>query len=212
MSGMPDIGLIIAVKGLPSAKSRLSTIFGDPTREQVVLAMLVDTITAASAVPAVASITVVTPDRAAAAAARDLGATPMADPTPPGHPDPLNNAVRAAAGAVGARTPNLAVLQGDLPALRTVELTEALTAARCHRRSFVADRHGSGTAALVALGVELDPRFGPDSAARHRRSGAAELLGAWPGLRCDIDTPADLAEARALGVGAATIRAIAGSD
>ena len=30
----------------------------------------------------------------------------------------------------------------------------------------------------------------------------------WPGLRCDVDTPADLAVARRLGVGAATARAI----
>ena len=38
----------------------------------------------------------------------------------------------------------------------------------------------------------------------------SELTGPWPGLRCDIDTPADLAVARRLGVGAATARAIAG--
>ena len=32
--------------------------------------------------------------------------------------------------------------------------------------------------------------------------------GAWPGLRCDIDTPDDLMVARRLGVGAATTQAI----
>jgi 2-phospho-L-lactate/phosphoenolpyruvate guanylyltransferase len=101
------------------------------------------------------------------------------------------------------------VLQGDLPALQTQELSEAIAAARHHRRSFVADRLGTGTAALFALGAALDPQFGPDSSARHRRSGAIELTGAWPGLRCDVDTPADLAAARRLGVGAATARAIA---
>jgi 2-phospho-L-lactate guanylyltransferase len=37
----------------------------------------------------------------------------------------------------------------------------------------------------------------------HLRSGAVELPGA-PGLRLDVDTPADLAEALLLGVGAAT--------
>ncbi|MGZ4583781.1 MAG: 2-phospho-L-lactate guanylyltransferase, partial [Mycobacterium sp.] len=51
--------------------------------------------------------------------------------------------------------------------------------------------------------------FGSDSSARHRRSGAIELTGAWPGLRCDVDTPDDLAAARRLGVGAATARALA---
>ena len=38
---------------------------------------------------------------------------------------------------------------------------------------------------------------------------AVELTGAWPGLRCDIDTIEDLEAARLLGVGAATTRAIA---
>jgi 2-phospho-L-lactate guanylyltransferase len=50
--------------------------------------------------------------------------------------------------------------------------------------------------------------FGVDSAGRHRDSGAVELVGTWPGLRCDIDTPDDLAEARTLGVGAATAAAV----
>jgi 2-phospho-L-lactate/phosphoenolpyruvate guanylyltransferase len=95
-----------------------------------------------------------------------------------------------------------------LPALRSVELAEAIGAARAHPRSFVTDRHGTGTAALFSFGVALDPRFGTDSAQRHRRSGAVELTGSWPGLRSDIDTPDDLDFARKLGVGPATARAI----
>ncbi len=104
---------------------------------------------------------------------------------------------------------NVVVLQGDLPALQTQELAEAIAAARHHKRSFVADRLGTGTSALFAFGTTLDPQFGPDSAARHRHSGAIELTGAWPGLRCDVDTPADMAAARRLGVGAATARTVA---
>jgi 2-phospho-L-lactate guanylyltransferase len=61
---------------------------------------------------------------------------------------------------------------------------------------------------LFAFGVALDPLFGPDSAELHRHSGAIELTGAWPGLRCDVDTPDDLLAARRLGVGAATTQAI----
>lgn len=198
------VGLIIAVKRLDAAKSRLSALFGAGARERVVLAMLVDTIAAAGAVPAVRSITVVTPDEMVAAAARELGAVVVADPTPEGHPDPLNNAILTACAPVSATTPNIVVLQGDLPALRAGELSDALAAAERHRRSFVADRQGGGTCALFAFGVPPDPRFGRDSARRHRDSGAVELLGDWPGLRCDIDTPEDLAEARGLGLGKAT--------
>lgn len=198
-----DVAVIIAVKRLTAAKTRLAPVFTTATREAVVLAMLVDTISAAAAV---ADVTVVTPDSDAADAARRLGARVLMDPTPPGHHDPLNNALGTAAAQLRATTPNIVALQGDLPAVRSAELAEALTVARTHPRSFVADRHGTGTAALFSFGVDLDPHFGVDSAAHHRRSGAVELTAAWPGLRCDIDTLDDLQAARELGVGAATAR------
>lgn len=200
-----DVTLVIAVKRLSAAKTRLAPIFSAATREAVVLAMLVDTITAASAI---APVTVVTPDDAAADAARQLGAGVLRDPTPPGHRDPLNNAITAAEAELRPAAPNIVVLQGDLPALQPQELAEALTMARGYQRSFVGDRHGTGTAALFAFGTSLAPHFGSDSAARHRHSGAIELTGAWPGLRCDIDTPDDLQAARRLGVGTATARTL----
>ena len=207
-----DVGLILAVKRLAAAKTRLAPMFSAPTREKVVLAMLVDTLTAAARVSSVRRITVVTPDAAAAAAAAELGAEVLSDPTPDGHPDPLNNAIAAAERVLSKSASNIVVLQGDLPALQTQELTEAIAAARQHERSFVADRLGTGTAALCAFGTALGPQFGPNSAARHRHSGAIELTGAWPGLRCDIDTPDDLVVARRLGVGPATGRAVAASS
>jgi 2-phospho-L-lactate guanylyltransferase len=207
-----DVGLIVAVKRLAAAKTRLAPMFSAPTREKVVLAMLVDTLTAAARVRSVRHITVVTPDDVAGAAAAELGAAVLSDPTPAGHPDPLNNAIAAAERAVSETVANIVVLQGDLPALQSQELAEAIAAARQHERSFVTDRLGTGTAALCAFGTALDPRFGPNSAGLHRRSGAIELTGAWPGLRCDIDTPDDLAVARRLGVGPTTNRAIGGSS
>jgi 2-phospho-L-lactate guanylyltransferase len=206
-----DVGLIVAVKRLAAAKTRLAPVFSAQTRESVVLAMLVDTLTAAARVGSVRHITVITPDDAAGAAATELGAEVLSDPTPKGHADPLNNAIAAAEQVVAESVSNIVVLHGDLPALQTQELAEAIAAARHHQRSFVADRLGTGTAALFAFGTPLDPRFGPDSSARHRRSGAIELTGAWPGLRCDIDTPDDLAVARRLGIGPATSRAVAAS-
>ncbi len=205
--GPADTGLIIAVKRLDAAKTRLAPMLASDARERVVLAMLVDTIVAAGRVAAIESIVVVTPDREAAAAAAELGTRVLADPTPEGHADPLNNAINAAAALVAESTSNVVALQGDLPALQSYELAQAIDAARNYRRSFVADRHGTGTSALFAFGVALDPRFGSDSAAEHRRSGAIELTGPWPGLRCDIDTPDDMAAARLLGMGSATLHA-----
>lgn len=154
MSGTPDdgdIGLIIAVKRLAAAKTRLAPVFSAQTRENVVLAMLVDTLTAAAGVGSLRSITVITPDEAAAAAAAGLGADVLADPTPEDDPDPLNTAITAAERVVAEGASNIVVLQGDLPALQTQELAEAISAARHHRRSFVADRLGTGTAVLCAL-------------------------------------------------------------
>lgn len=162
------VGLIIAVKRLTAAKTRLAARFPAARRERVVLAMLLDTITAARDVAAVDSITVVTPDEVAAAAARGLGAAVLADPTPPDHPDPLNNAIGVACRSVSALMPNIVVLQGDLPALRPGELSAALAAARVCPRSFVADRQGSGTVALFASGVPADP-----GSALTRRAGTA---------------------------------------
>ena len=159
-----DVGLVIAVKRLTAAKTRLAPVFSAATRESVVLAMLIDTISAASAVPALSAITVVTPDEFAADAARQLGARVLVDPTPDGHRNPLNNAITAAEAAMRAETSNIVALQGDLPALQPQELAEAIVAARGYSRSFVGDRHGTGTAALFAFGVGLDPHFGADSA------------------------------------------------
>ena len=202
--GPGDVGVIVAVKRLAAAKTRLAPVFSPSSRVEVVLAMLLDTLTAAVKAEWVHSITVVTADDLAAAAAEQSGANVVPDPTPPGHPDPLNNAIAAAERVVAEDVANLVALQGDLPALQTRELSEAISAARFAQRSFVADRLSTGTAALFAFGVALDPQFGSDSAARHRYSGGVELTGDWPGLRCDIDTPTDLAIARRLGVGAAT--------
>ncbi|AQA06009.1 2-phospho-L-lactate guanylyltransferase [Mycobacterium sp. MS1601] len=202
-------GLVIAVKRLSAAKTRLAPVLSAEARAQLVLAMLLDTISAAQQVSTVASITVVTPDEAAATAAARLGALVLDDPTPAGHPDPLNNAIRAAERTVSRSTANIVVLQGDLPALRPHELAEAIEGARHYPRSFVADHHGGGTAAMFAFGVPLDPHLGTNSAALHRNSGAIELTGAWPGLRCDIDTADDLCAAQRLGLGPATDAATA---
>lgn len=211
-SGPHQVGLIIAVKRLAAAKTRLAPLLSAQAREQVVLAMLIDTIAAALAAPAVGSVTVVTPDPVVARAVTDLGAAALTDPTPSGHPNPLNNAIAVAEAAVRHNVTNIAVLQGDLPAIRTPELTEAIEAARAHARSFIADRHRTGTAALFAFGTPLDPRFGADSARRHADSGAIELTAPWPGLRCDIDTPDDLSAALRLGVGPATTATVGRPD
>lgn len=193
--------VLIAVKELRNAKSRLGPRLDADQRAALVLAMLRDTLSAALSSDAVAHVTVITPDARVASAARDLGAALFPDS---GEGD-LNSVLTAAARTIAGP---VVALQGDLPCLSATELTEALTAAQPLRRSVIVDHHGTGTAALIATDGDLAPRFGDDSAIHHISSGATALTGHWPGLRLDVDTPDDLDAAVSLGTGPATFDAL----
>ncbi|TQF67156.1 2-phospho-L-lactate guanylyltransferase [Rhodococcus spelaei] len=199
--------VLIAVKDLDRAKSRLAPRLGPADRNALVLAMLRDTLAAARSAPAVGEVTVITPDATVAEAAEAAGARWYRDPEDPGG-DGLNGVLRAAARVAASRVADgpLVALQGDLPCLAGTELSEALDRARSYPRAIVVDHHGTGTSALIVgdPSTEFDPRFGAGSARRHLDSGATALAGNWPGLRLDVDTAADLDAAAVLGPGPAT--------
>jgi 2-phospho-L-lactate guanylyltransferase len=202
--------IVVPVKRLAFAKSRLYAPGGRPLPERatLVLALALDTVAAALATPSVDRVVVVTDERTAAAALRELGAIAVPDRPDSG----LNPALEFGATMAAAMAPDsgVAVLASDLPALRADELQEALSEAAAVDRAFVADAADIGTALLaVGPGQPLQPRYGGDSREAHLRSGAVELTGDWPSLRRDVDTPADLAAAEALGLGPATKAAIA---
>ncbi|MGY1769804.1 2-phospho-L-lactate guanylyltransferase [Blastococcus sp. SYSU D00813] len=192
--------VVVPAKRLTVAKTRLAPLTGaaGALHEDLVLALLADTVTAALGAAGVADVVVVTDDPRAAALVTGLGAR-----TVPDEPDRgLNPAL--AHGARAARTPAVAALSSDLPALRPAELAAALRAAGAAgppARCLVADAEGTGTTLLTARAGDLAPRFGPGSAAAHAAGGAVPLTGDWPGLRRDVDTADDLAEAVRLGVG-----------
>ncbi|WP_041939764.1 MULTISPECIES: 2-phospho-L-lactate guanylyltransferase [Frankia] len=227
--------VLLPLKNLARAKSRLDR----PDRSLLALAMALDTVTAvlASATDLVGAVVIVTNDqtvRRALSRLRDQGdvsAGHEAGRTParalstqerarlvivPDTPDQgLNPALAHGAELAADRWPgrSLAALSGDLPALRTAELHQALAAAGSHRRAVLADAAGTGTVLLTATtGSPLGPSFGPLSHDAHRRSGAVDLTDALgssvPGLRRDVDTVDDLAQARHLGVGGATAAAL----
>jgi 2-phospho-L-lactate guanylyltransferase len=128
--------------------------------------------------------------------------------------DALNAALRHGAAVAARRWPGtgLAALTADLPAVSPAELAAALSAAGASPgpAAFVADAAGVGTTLYaVPPGGEFRPLFGGASRARHAAAGGIELdLGAFTGLRRDVDTPDDLREALSLGVGPFT-RAVA---
>jgi 2-phospho-L-lactate/phosphoenolpyruvate guanylyltransferase len=196
--------VVVPVKRLSLAKTRLAA-FGDAGRQELALAFALDVVRATLASSAVRRVLVVTDDPVAAAALTALGADVRADRPDAGLNPALEHGaavLRAEGGALGVAT-----ISADLPALRAADVTTALRQTRT--RAFVADSAGSGTTVLAAAaGVELRPAYGPGSARRHRASGAVQLRGG-PGLRRDVDTPSDLAEALALGVGPATTAVLA---
>ena len=199
--------LVIPVKVLARAKSRLATLTGT-YRAQLALAMAADTVAAALAAAPVAGVIVVTDDAVVGDELRGLGATVIADEPAAG----LNAALAFGAAYSAARWPGRgrAGLTGDLPALRPAELALALEAAAVAGEAFVPDAAGTGTTLYAAgPGTAFAPAFGPGSRDRHRAAGAAELdLPALRGLRQDVDTPADLRLAAALGVGPRTAAAL----
>ncbi|MBV1935135.1 2-phospho-L-lactate guanylyltransferase [Streptomyces sp. BV286] len=200
--------LVIPLKALARAKSRLSDTAADGLRPGLALAFAQDTVTAALACPGVADVAVVTGDVRAGRALAALGARIVPDEPGGG----LNAALRHAAAAVRTANPHtpLAALNADLPALRPTELARVLSAAAEFPRAFLPDAAGPGTTLLAASpGRELLPAFGTDSRARHRASGAVELLlPGVPSVRQDVDTGADLRAALALGVGPRTAAAV----
>jgi 2-phospho-L-lactate/phosphoenolpyruvate guanylyltransferase len=240
--------VLLPVKVLARAKSRLAVLAGDRRRD-LALALASDTVTAVLACPEVARVVVVTSDPVAGPLLAALGAVVVADepadrlhrldslgapgpldgvgaapglanvPGPADIPglgvqDLLNAALRHGAAVAARRWPGtgLAALTADLPAMSPVELGAALRAAGAvpGRAAFVPDAAGVGTTLYaVPPGGEFLPLFGGASRARHAAAGATELGPAgMTGLRRDVDTPDDLREALALGVGPFT-RAVA---
>jgi 2-phospho-L-lactate/phosphoenolpyruvate guanylyltransferase len=195
--------VVLPVKRLVTAKTRLRGALHGVPHDRLVLAMTLDTVEAVQACPCVEAAVVVTRDPVVGRAVAELGALAVPD-----KPDAdLNAAVRH--GATGTTT-DVAALTADLPALRPAELAAALRAVP-GRRAYVSDADGTGTTLLAArAGAPLDPHFGPGSARAHARSGAVPLTGRWPSLRRDVDTPDDLAAAARLGLGRHTSAVAAG--
>jgi 2-phospho-L-lactate/phosphoenolpyruvate guanylyltransferase len=223
--------VLLPVKVLARAKSRLAVLAGDRRRE-LALALACDTVVAAAACPEVARVVVVTSDPVAGPLLAALGAIIVTDEPGDlsvnlgslsgaagaapgvlgelGVQGALNAALRHGAAVAERRWPRggLAALTADLPALSPAELTLALRAASAApgRAAFVPDAAGIGTTLYaVPPGGEFWPLFGGASRARHAAAGAAELVfDDTTGLRRDVDTPDDLRAALALGAGPRT--------
>jgi 2-phospho-L-lactate guanylyltransferase len=192
--------VLVPLRSLPSAKSRLAESLAPAVHAALVEAIRADTLAAVRAAVPVARVVV-------------IGDAPGDGITLVQASRGLNGALRDGAAYAEQRWPadGVAALVGDLPALRADELGAALEAAAGHPAAFVADATGTGTTLLAASpGTTLDPHFGAGSAARHAVIAIAVAAGA--SLRTDVDTIADLADAARVGLGGQTAAVIAAHE
>ncbi|MGY4645984.1 2-phospho-L-lactate guanylyltransferase [Cellulomonas sp. URHB0016] len=195
--------VVVPVKTAAAGKTRLAGVLPESRRQALVRAMALDTVAAAAAARGVVRVLVVTGDepvRTELPPGAEAVAEPSSESRQPGSPEPgLDAAVLAGADRAAALDPGagVAVLLGDLPALRTDDLAAALVLAARHARAVVADTDGTGTTLLTsAPGVAVRPRFGTGSAAAHEATGHVRLdVPVTSSLRRDVDLPADLRRA-----------------
>jgi 2-phospho-L-lactate guanylyltransferase len=175
---LADWTVVIPVKGTASAKSRLDA------SPELALAIALDTVAAARDAARVVVVTSVE----VASAFEALGAQVVADAGGGLLASISQGLAVAGSGSVG-------VLLGDLPALRSAELAEALGLAERHPLAFVPDADNDGTVLLTALDASAHrPAFGAHSRAAHLAGGYVELdIALESGLRRDADTREQLA-------------------
>jgi 2-phospho-L-lactate guanylyltransferase len=176
------------------------------------LAFFQDTVDAVRSCPAVSAVIVATSDTDIALLARSHGCLVVDDENRPG----INEAARWA-GRAAFPGSCIAVVVSDLPCLTDESLTAVLRCARHHQRSFLADAQGTGTTMwLAGPGQPIESRFGRASRAAHLAAGHVDLADSNPAdsdlfarARRDVDTAADLVAAAGLGLGPATMAALA---
>jgi len=220
----PAWTVVLPIKGGPAAKSRLRSGWAQDAAlapaagltAKLAEAIAADTLAAAAACPVVHTVLVVTADATVAASVAASNAGPgvvvVVRESVPGAG--LGAAIED--GLRAAPPGPVAIVLGDVPALRPEDLCAALwTAAlilaerqvELHRGAMavVPDADSTGTVLLAALHAgDLAPAFGAASFAEHERRGAVAIGWELGRLRRDVDTPADLWDAALLGLGPRT--------
>jgi 2-phospho-L-lactate guanylyltransferase len=187
--------VVIPIRGLEQAKSRLGQALDAEERRDLVTRLLERTIAAARAAGRVDSVVVVSPDPATLELAIRAGARGL-----PQHGRGLNCAVEEARDlAIAEGIRSMLVLPGDLPFVDGPALDALIAATDSDDEPLVAlvpDRHGRGTNALFLRPPDvIDSAFGGDSRDAHTlraRAAGARYLEQDGTLGIDVDTPEDL--------------------
>jgi 2-phospho-L-lactate guanylyltransferase len=186
---------IVPVKSFDIAKQRLAGALPRGSRESLAQAMFADVLGALRRARRVEAIAVVTADSTAESLAGQ-DATVLMDDRRAGQSEAAEIGIR---WAIASGFERVLLVPGDTPLIDARDVDDLLerTAADEIAAGIVADRHGTGTNALVLAPPDaLAPGFGPQSLARHvtraQESGVAHRLEAAPSLAHDVDTPDDL--------------------
>ncbi len=193
-----ELMVIVPHRGVNAGKSRLSSVLTDVARGRLnrwLLARTVGVVT--DWLGGAQRCIVVSPCEVTLALARKAGAVALAEQA---STTGLNAALsQAAAHAASLGAERLLILPCDLPRLEVAALEAMQTAAALGTESVIAaDRHDSGTNALL---VDADVRkfaFGKDSFTRHVALNEARRVRTFPCLHAalafDLDTAEDFAE------------------
>jgi 2-phospho-L-lactate guanylyltransferase len=190
---------IVPIRGLELAKSRLGEVLDAEERRDLVEGLLRRVVRAARMAPGVGDVIVVTPDRAAADAARRDGARVVVQSG-----GGLNEGLEAARGAaIDAGATAILVLPADLPDVSPSAVEAIIRAAGPPPVvAIVSDLAGEGTNALLLAPPDVVRfRFGPGSRRAHASAAieaGARLVELEGPLARDLDTADDLLREEAL--------------
>ena len=199
-----ETDVLIPLKRLDAAKSRLAPALSVAERRRLMAAMMGHVARTALAADA-GRVVLVSSDPAAPELAGRLGIGCVSDAGLPWNPG-LAHARRQLPAPAGA----VLYLAGDLPLVEVADVAALLDAGR-DGTVVIGRAHDGGTnALLVRPAAAFEPAFGtPESAAVHAARAVEHALDVVvldrPGIARDIDTPADLALARILLPGAASV-------
>lgn len=185
--------VLIPVKSLQDAKSRLAPYLSPQQRARLVLTMLEHVIAVLRASAIFERISVVSSDPEVLRRVLTWGAQALLEQVP-GH----NPALHAAAQhEVDIRALALLTISADLPFLCMEDIQPLLEKAKSYDIVLALAQHGTGTnAILVRPPLAIPYVFGPDSLQRYAREAQQRHLCYTfhysPGLAFDVDTYDDL--------------------
>lgn len=202
---------IVPIKSFGSAKQRLADVLAAGSRRSLVQAMFSDVLASLRRCRRIDQIAVVTADPMADSIARGDRVAVLHDDASAGQSAATEIGI---AHAMANGLDRVLLVPGDTPLLDPAEVDDLLdrTAADGVEVAIVADRHGTGTNALVLTPPDaIQPSFGEGSFDRHvaaaRDAGRSWRAEEVPSLAADVDTPDDLALVWSLVDGGARVRA-----